>query len=464
MLAGAASTVMAGCAAIPKLGPVPQMKAASSYAATQSLSAPAADWPQDRWWRAYQDPQLDRLVEEALAGSPDLVVAQARVRQADALAQQVESTLGPQINAVAMVGESKLSYNNGLPPAIVTHGWRDAGVAGLNLNWQIDFFGKNRSLLAAAVSQTKAAQAEAAASRLTLSTAVAGAYADLAQLFEDRDATQDALRIRSESLTLIDKRCAQGLETQAASERARAGHAQTEAELAAIDEAIGLTKNRIATLVGQGPDLGRSLDRPHPGSIRAFGLPANLQADLIGRRPDVVAARLAAQAAAHRIKAAKADFYPNVNLSAFAGYESLGLASLAKSGSQFGTVGPAVTLPIFESGRLQGAYRGARADYDAAVAVYDQALTHALAEVADSAISARALDTRLARSREALAAAQKAYDLASRRYDRGLGTYLDVLAAEDATITNQRAVADLEMRAFTLDVALIRALGGGYRA
>ena len=150
MLAGAASTVMAGCAAIPKLGPVPQMKAASSYAATQSLSAPAADWPQDRWWRAYRDPQLDRLVEEALAGSPDLVVAQARVRQADALAQQVESTLGPQINAVAMVGESKLSYNNGLPPAIVTHGWRDAGVAGLNLNWQIDFFGKNRSLLASA--------------------------------------------------------------------------------------------------------------------------------------------------------------------------------------------------------------------------------------------------------------------------------------------------------------------------
>lgn len=464
MLAGAASTVLSGCAAIPKLGPAAQMKAASSYAALQSFSAPTADWPQDRWWRAYQDPQLNRLVETALTGSPDLAVAQARVRQADALADQVESTLGPQINAVAMTGESKLSYNNGLPSGIVTHGWRDAGLAGLNLNWQIDFFGKNRSLLAAAVSQTQAAQAEAAAARLTLSTAIAGAYADLAQLYEDRDATEDALRVRSDSQKLIDARFAQGLETQAASERAHSGRASTEAELAAIDEAINLTRNRIATLVGQGPDLGRAIDRPHPGSIRAFGLPANLQADLIGRRPDVTAARMATEAAAHRIKAAKADFYPNVNLAAFAGYESLGLANLTKPGSQFGTVGPAITLPIFESGRLQGAYRGARADYDAAVEVYNEALTHALAEVADSAISARALDARLAKSREALAAAQNAYELASQRYGRGLGTYLEVLAAEDALIMNQRAVADLEMRAFTLDIALIRALGGGYRA
>ncbi|QUD90354.1 efflux transporter outer membrane subunit [Phenylobacterium montanum] len=464
MLAGAAATVLSGCAAIPRLGAAPQMKPASAYAAAESFKAPATQWPNDRWWAAYRDPQLDELIEAALTGSPDLAAARARVRQADALAEQVESTLGPQLNAVAMAGESKLSYNNGLPPAIVTHGWRDAGLAGLNLNWQIDFFGKNRALLAGAVSEKEAAQAEAAAARLTLSTAIAGAYADLAQLYEDRDATQDALKVRSESQTLIDQRVAQGLETQATSERTHADRASAEAELAAIDESIGLTKNRIATLVGKGPDIGLSIERPHPGAIRAFGLPANLQAELIGRRPDVVAARLAAEAAGHRVKAAKADFYPNVNLAAFAGYESLGLANLAKSGSQFGTVGPAVTLPIFESGRLQGAYRGALGQYDAAVAIYDQAVTHALAEVADSAISARALDARLGKSREALAAAQNAYHLASQRYDRGLGTYLEVLAAEDALVMNQRAVADLEMRAFTLDVALIRALGGGYRA
>jgi NodT family efflux transporter outer membrane factor (OMF) lipoprotein len=198
--------------------------------------------------------------------------------------------------------------------------------------------------------------------------------------------------------------------------------------------------------------------------IRAFGLPAQLEADLLGRRPDVIAARLSAEAAANRIKVAKAEFYPNVNLTAFIGLQSLGLNMLTKSGSGVGSVGPAITLPIFDSGRLQGNYRGARAQYDEAVASYDETLTKALQEVADSAVSARALDLRLGKSREALAASAKAYNLTRQRYAQGLGTYLDVLTAEDALISNRRAVADLETRAFTLDVALVRALGGGFHA
>jgi outer membrane protein TolC len=177
-----------------------------------------------------------------------------------------------------------------------------------------------------------------------------------------------------------------------------------------------------------------------------------------------VAARLAAEAAGHRIKAAKADFYPNVNLVGFVGVQSLGLDMLAKSGSSLGAVGPAVSLPIFSGGRLEGAYRGARADYDAAVAAYDATLVQALRDVADAAVSSRALDARLAKSREAVAASQAAYDLSRDRYGRGLGTYLDVLAAEDALIADHRTLADLEIRAFALDVALVRALGGGFRA
>jgi len=464
LLAGAAASVLSACASIPHLGPAPQPKPASAYAASVSFAAAAADWPQDRWWTTYGDPQLNQLIEEALAGSPDLIAAQARVRQSDALADQVRSTLGPHIEGVAAVGESKLSYNNGIPSSVIKHGWNDLGLAALSLNWQIDFLGKNRALLAAATSSGQAAQAEAAAARLALSTAVAGAYADLAQLYQDRDAAEAALRVRVQSQDLIDRRFAQGLETKSAADRTLAGRAATEAELAATDEAIGLTKNRLAALLGQGPDRGRAIARPKPDSIRAFGLPTDLQAQLVGRRPDVVAARLTASAAAHRIKAAKADFYPNVNLAAMIGVESLGLSNLVKSGSTFGNVGPAVTLPIFESGRLQGAYRQARADYDAAVAVYDQTLTRALQEVADSAVSARALDSRLAKRREALAASQSAYDLAAQRYGRGLGTYLDVLSAEDQLISDRRAVADLQTRAFTLDIALIRALGGGYRA
>ena len=464
LVSGAVLIGLSACGIIPDLGLAPQPKPAADYAATQSFTAPASDWPSDNWWKVYGDRQLDSLIDDALAGSPDLAQAQARVRQAQAYAQETGASLGPHIDAVASVAEVKQSYNMGFPPGLVPHGWQDTGSGGLALNWQLDFFGKNRALLAAATSETEAAEAEGAAARLAISTTIAGAYADLDQLYSDRDAAENALKVRKETEHLITERRIEGLETQAAQDRAHAGRAASEAELAALDEAIGLAKNSIAALIGQGPDRGLSIARPQPGTIRAFGLPANLQAELIGRRPDVVAARLTAEAEAKRIKAAKADFYPNVNLVGLIGYQSLGLSMLTNGGSSFGSIGPAITLPIFESGKLQGAYRGARAKYDEAVAAYDQTLVRALKEVADNAVSARALTARVAKSREALGAAQSAYDLARQRYSKGLGTYLDVLTAEDALITNRRAVADLETRAFTLDVALIRALGGGYRA
>jgi NodT family efflux transporter outer membrane factor (OMF) lipoprotein len=463
LMAGAAATLSA-CASIPNLGPPPQPKPPATYAASQSFAAPAVEWPADRWWTAYGDRQLDTLIDEALKGSPTLAQAQARVRQAEALAEQAGAALGPSINADASVLAVKQSYNQGIPKDFIPHGWKDVGRIGLSLNWQLDFFGKNRALLAAATSETEAARADAAAARLALSTGVAGAYADLAQLYADHDAAEEALHVRSQSEKLIGQQFEQNLENKAALNRAQAGRASAEAELVALDEAIGLTKNRIAALMGQGPDRGLVIARPARGTIRAFGLPTNLQADLVGRRPDVVAARLTAEAAAKRIKAAKADFYPDVNLLASIGLQSVGLDMLAKSSSIAGAAGPAATLPIFDSGRLQGAYREKRAGYDAAVATYDQTLTQALKEVADSVVSFRALDGRLVKSREALDAAQSAYDLSRQRYEQGLGTYLDVLTSEDDLIKNRRTVADLETRAFTLDVALIRALGGGYRA
>jgi NodT family efflux transporter outer membrane factor (OMF) lipoprotein len=463
LMAGAAAALV-GCASVPHLGPAPKPKPVSAYAGARSFAAPATEWPSDRWWTVYRDPQLNSLIEEALAGAPDLAKARARVRQAEAFRETAASTLGPHLAAVASVAVVKQSYNNGVPKAAVPHGWNDAGLVGLSLDWQLDLFGKNRALLAAATSEADAARADEAQARLTLSTAVAAAYSDLAKLYADRDAAEEALRVRADSEGLISARCTAGLETQAALERAHAGRAAAEAQFAAVDEAIGLTRNSLAALLGQGPDRGLAIARPAPGAIRAFGLPENLQAELIGRRPDVVAARLTAEAAAKRIKAAKADFYPNVNLTGLIGLQSLGLNMLTSSGSGMGSIGPAITLPIFDSGRLQGNYRGARAQYDEAVASYDQTLTRALQEVADSAVSARALHARLGKSQEALVASQAAYDLTRQRYARGLGTYLDVLTAEDALINNRRSVADLETRAFTLDVALVRALGGGFHA
>jgi NodT family efflux transporter outer membrane factor (OMF) lipoprotein len=201
---------------------------------------------------------------------------------------------------------------------------------------------------------------------------------------------------------------------------------------------------------------------PKAARLTAFGLPADLRLGLIGRRPDVIAARWRAEAASHRIKAAKAAFYPDINLSGYIGQQSLHLDQLVTPGAALGSIGPALTLPIFEGGRLRGALRGARADQDAAVAAYDEAVTEALREVADVAASERALGDRLAQSRKALDFYEGAYKVARLRYEGGLATYQSVLLVEDAVLTQRQVVSDLESRAFTLDVALVRALGGGF--
>ena len=271
------------------------------------------------------------------------------------------------------------------------------------------------------------------------------------------------MKVRARTLELLEGRKAQGLENEGAVERARSALATAQGDLIALDENLTLTRHRIAVLLGAGPDRGLSIARPSAKLSTGFGLPDNLPAELIGRRPDIIAGRLRAEAAASRIKQARAAFYPNINLAGLIGLQALGIDNLFKSGSTFGTVGPAISLPIFDGGNLRGQYRAAEADYRIAVAQYDGALTQALREVADAATSKQALGERLGRAQEAARAADAAWTVASNRYRGGLATYLDVLVAEDALIAARRTVASLQTRAFALDVALVRALGGGFR-
>jgi len=170
------------------------------------------------------------------------------------------------------------------------------------------------------------------------------------------------------------------------------------------------------------------------------------------------------EAAANRIKEARAAFYPNVSISALAGLGSLGLGSLFSAGSSFASVTPAISLPLFHGGSLQGQYRGRRGEYDEAVASYDSQVIQALRETADAVTSQKSLVDRLAQSRSALASYEQALDLARIRYKQGLSPYLDVLIAEESVVSARLVVAQLETHSFTLDVQLVRALGGGFTA
>ena len=458
-----AALLTSACATMPAATPARVAKAPEAYATAQTLAAPeTAAWPVDAWWKAYGDAQLDALVAEALAGSPTLAQAEARLRRAQALANQAKAAQLPSVEANGSVERSKQSYNSGIPAPFVPQGYNAYGRLSLDFSWELDFWGRNRAAVAAATSEARAAQADAAQARLMLATSVAAAYADLARLYAERDVAERSVALRQETLTLVGDRVTNGLDTRGELRQAEAGPPTARAELAAIDEQIAQTRNGLAALLGAGPDRGLAIARPSIATLKPFGLPANLAADLIGRRPDVVAAKWRAEAASKRIGQAKAAFYPNVNLAAAIGVQSLHLDKLFDSGSDVGSVGPAVSLPIFEGGRLKANLRAAEADRDGAVAAYDSAVTQALRDVADVAASERALNTRLSESRAALAASEDGFRIAKLRYQGGLSTYQNVLIAEQAVLSQRRIVADLESRALTLDVALVRALGGGF--
>jgi len=434
---------LSGCATPPDLGPRPRPAAAQAFATARSFQAPAAAWPAERWWTAYGDRQLDGLIEEALAGAPSLAMAAARLRQAEALAEQAGAANKPQIGLQGQVQASarKLSADLPAPLSGLTRWDRHVqSSSALQLDLQLDFFGRNRAALAAATSAAEAARAEQAAARLQLSTAVASAYADLSRLCADRAAAEAVLRLRLDSARLVRQRLQSGVEGEGPALQADSELAQARADLAQAQGAVVRARHQLAVLVGKGPDRGLDIAEPQRPLLAPPGLPETLALDLVGRRPDLAAARLRAEAAARRIDAARADFYPNINLTALLSYQTLGLSSLGGVGLAQAGLGPAVSLPIFSGGRLEGAYRGARGEYDEAVALYDQTLIAALGETADVVADRQTLEAQLRETRAALAAAEAAYALARQRYQGGLASYIDTLSIENGVVAVSVAV------------------------
>jgi len=203
---------------------------------------------------------------------------------------------------------------------------------------------------------------------------------------------------------------------------------------------------------------------PRLGALHAVALPAALPVDLLGRRPDLAAARWRIETATQDVAAARAEFYPNVNISAFIGFSTIGIDRLIRTGSEQYGVGPAIHLPIFDAGRLRANLRGRAADLDVAVETYNGSVVDAVREAADQLGSLQSIERQRRDQALAQAAAESAYDLATQRYRAGLGTYLTVLTAENNVLAQRRLTADLDARALDTQVALVRALGGGYAA
>jgi NodT family efflux transporter outer membrane factor (OMF) lipoprotein len=457
-----ATAMLTACAGLQSTPPA-TLKTADDFATARTFDASSRDWPASNWWQSYGDAQLDALIAEGLSGAPSIAIADARLARARAYQASTRGTLFPQVSAGTSLTEQKQSYNYLSPAAMTPQGWNDYGRSSLDFSWELDFWGKNRAALAASASEAVAAQAESSQARLTLASAIASSYAELARLYSAWDTAVAARELRGKTADLFGQRFDHGLETRGSLRQAESRAAAAVADVLAMEEQIALQKNRLAALLGAGPDRALSIGRPDTRFTREFGLPDTLPAELIGRRPDLAAARARAEAAAKRIRVYRAQFYPNVNLSAFIGVQALGIDQLKAGGSDIGSIGPAITLPLFNGGRLKGQLRGAEAEYAEAVASYDKALVQALQEVADALVSQRALRPQLVQIDAAVEAAREAWRVQNDRYTGGLATYLEVLSAEDYLLSNLRVQSDLASRSLSLDVALNRALGGGYR-
>ncbi|AFN56243.1 NodT family efflux transporter outer membrane factor (OMF) lipoprotein [Zymomonas mobilis] len=463
-----AALLLTGCASIPKLGKAPKVKDVHDYATAQSLAGNGSAWPGEGWWKSYGDPQLDQLMTEALAKAPDMAIAKARILSAAGSKQRAGAGLLPSVNGFVGTGAGHLMRDQEIRQLTGRNDefkdWGDGGSSFLTIRYNIDIWGGYRAKLAAATSEAKAAIVDSHEAALTLTTSIAAAYANLSRLFEERQVLNRTLAVRSHVLELTQQRLGHGLDNDSTMQDASARLANAQADLTANQESIDLVRHQIAALMGAGPDRGMAITRPQSVKLRAVGLPDNATLDLLGRRPDIVAARLTAEAAGHRVKVAKTQFYPNVSLNGIVGYQTRALEHMATHGLALGAASAALNLPIFRGGSLSGQYREAWATYQEAVASYDKTLSQALQQVADAATSQKQLNLQLDQTVQALNHAELSYNVLANRYKSGLVTYIEVLQGEENVLTLRKAVADLRARAFQLDVSLIQALGGGFTA
>jgi NodT family efflux transporter outer membrane factor (OMF) lipoprotein len=456
LLPVAAALLLAGCANLAGIEPQAQLREPASL----NLQADAQASVPTQWWRGFGDAQLDRLVDQALADNPTLRVAQARLARARAASEVAGAALLPQVNGSFDATTQRYTENGMIPPPLAGSTSTSATLQ-LGASWELDFFGKNRAQLESTLGAARAAQADADAARILLASNVTRAYFQLARANDQLAVSQRTLAQREEALRLVRDRVNAGLDTNLELRQSEGSLPEARQQLEAVQEQAALARNALAALVGQ-PNTRVVSTEPRLASIQPLAAVPVIPANLLGQRADVAAARWRVEAAGQDIRNAKAQFYPNINLVAFAGLSSIGLGNLLNAGSlQYG-VGPAIHLPIFEGGKLRANLRGKTADYDAAVESYNATVIEAIREVGDQLASGQSIVRQQVEQRQAQTAAEAAYDIAVQRYKAGLGNYLNVLTAENAVLAQRRLAVDLAARALDTQVGLARALGGGY--
>ncbi|HKR38043.1 MAG TPA: efflux transporter outer membrane subunit [Steroidobacteraceae bacterium] len=413
------------------------------------------------WWKAFNDPQLDALMDEALRDSPTLAQALARVRLAQSRVQSDVAANQPRFAIDADETWQRFSENYYIPPPFAGQTmW--IGQATANMHWDIDFWGRQAALIRQSRSQAVASALDVASARLALAGAVTQAYVDLYRSWELVDIATRTQEQREQLLKLTQQRTAAGLDTQIELKIAQSTVPQARALRLQAEAARDIAVHRLAALIGTGADRYAQLSRPKLTLDATLPLPDQLPIDLLAHRPDVLAARERVEAATAGRAAAHAAFYPNISLTALVGMQAIGLEELTESGSRIYGIGPAFHLPIFDAQRLRAAYKGATAELDAATASYNGAVLDAVREASDQVTLNASLTQQIAEVRATLDAASSAHELAERRYAAGLTTQIIVLDAESRVLDARRALVTADSNRLLARMNLLLMLGGSF--
>ncbi|HSX92173.1 MAG TPA: efflux transporter outer membrane subunit [Hydrogenophaga sp.] len=456
----AAALVLAGCAtALPTLPPgvdtPPQFK--EQRGNTQwTIAQPAEAQSRGTWWKAFNDPVLDELIERAGAGNTDIQQAAARLAQARALLRGAQADRAPQIGAGASANRGAgADTANGPTPATLLQ-------AGLNLSYEVDLFGRLSRAQDAASLDAQAREALLQSTRLLVQAEVAQTYLALRATDTERALMQDTATAYADTLRLTQRRFEAGDVAELDVIRIQTEQAATEAEVIALDRTRAELEHALAVLLGE-PASGFALAATT--TARALPvIPAGVPATVLARRPDVAAAQSSLLAAQARVGVAQAAWFPRISLTGAAGFASPELGDLFQWSARSWGVGALLSLPLFDGGRREAGVQNAQAEFDAVAAQYRGQVLNALREVEDQLSALHLLREQSQAQGRAVNAAQRASAISETRYRNGLVSQLELLDARRNELLNRRQAQRVEAARQQATVRLIRALGGGWEA
>jgi NodT family efflux transporter outer membrane factor (OMF) lipoprotein len=457
ILLSMAALALAGCVLPPRDEPRLTMTPDSQL----GLSSSAAPAVSTSWWHEYGDAQFDQLANDALEHNPKLEEALARIALAQAQVEGVAGTRRPDTVISGEATRQRYPENYIYPPPLAGGtAWQSE--VSVRLSWDLDLWGRQAALIDSVKATTEATRLDAAAARLAITASLAQAYLDLDRAYSLADIAAQSEAQRRQILDITRKRIAAGLDTNVELREAEAAVPQAELQRLQAEAARDVAVHRVVALTGGGAAAYAHIGRPTLNVETALVVPESLPADLLGRRPDILAARARAESAKNLRSAAKASFYPNINLRAFAGFEAIGLDNLAKWDDRTAGIGPAISLPIFSAPKLKAQFGAAVANEDIVIAGYNGAVVTAIQQTADQLTLVKSSALQLEKARASLASAEDAYRLAQRRYQAGLANYLSVLTTETQVLNARTSYVDVLHSQALARIGLLLAVGGDF--